>query len=36
MHTQLDRDLVRIVFTLTKKPVADAQGDVIRGLKGQV
>lgn len=36
MRTQLDLNLVRVVLTFEQKPVADAQGEVIRGPKGQV
>jgi len=36
MRTQLDLNLVRVVLTFDHRPVADAQGEVIRGPKGQV
>lgn len=36
MRTQLDLNLVRVVLTFDHKPVADQNGDVVRGVKGAV
>ncbi len=36
MRTQLNLNLVRVVFTFDEKPVANEAGDVITGPKGQV